>query len=524
MCMRRVVKLLTSDYIEHWGLTMRHFLPGVAVGLVVLATGCGFLREEKAVVVAQQTQPSTFDPHLANETVVSSTLSNVVEGLVRFSPYLEVQPALAVRWEQESPTAIRFWLRRGVVFHNGQELTARDVVASVLRARDHPRSQLKHLVRHVAEVTAADPLTVVMRTTGPAPTLFKRLVFVAVVPADQAKEDEIRIPIGTGPYRIVKRQGTSLEIKAVAWWGGAPQVKRARFVFEEDDERRTSVFLAKKVDVCVWLRKEDVPEAARQKDLRVVQQPRLAVQLLALSPRAASGDAARALADVRVRRALLLALNRQRLVEEVAHGDAVVASQLVHPLVFGYDPSLPPVPHDPEKARALLAEAGFAAGFTLRLGAGVGAEPAVRIVQEEWGKVGVRVELEFLPFPEVLARARDGRLPVIFFARTCTTSDASEFLDPQAHSFDPEHGWGQENYPRMADPEVDRLLEEASRELAEEKRRTLLQLAQRRVLEQGYYLPLVIRWFYLGMPSWLRFQPRYDQFLFLADFQVTGRP
>lgn len=503
---------------------MRCRVLGFWVGAFVLTTGCGFFREGKPVVVAQQTQPSTFDPHLANETVVSSTLSNVVEGLVRFSPYLEVEPALAVRWQQENPTTIRFWLRRGVVFHSGKELTARDVVASVLRARDHPRSQLKHLVRDVVDITAEDPLTVVMRTTGPAPTILKRLVFVAVVPEDQAKDQEIQVPLGTGPYRIVKRQGTSLEMEAVPWWGGVPQVKRARFVFEEDDERRTSLFLAKKVDVCAWLRKEDVPEAARQKDLRVVQQPRLAVQLLALSPRAASGEAARALSDVRVRRALLLALNRKRLVEEVAHGDAVVASQLVHPLVFGYDPSLPPVPYDPEKARALLAEAGFASGFTVRLGSGIGAEPTGRIIQEEWGKVGVRVELEFLPFPEVLAKARDGRLPVIFFARTCTTSDASEFLDPQAHSFDPEHGWGQENYPRMADPEVDRLLEEASRELAEEKRRVLLQQAQRRVLEQAYYLPLVIRWFYLGMPSWLQFQPRYDQFLFLAGFQVTGSP
>ncbi len=196
--------------------------------------------------------------------------------------------------------------------------------------------------------------------------------------------------------------------------GGTPQLKRAQFVFEEDDERRTSLFLAKKVDVCAWLRKEDVPEAARQRDLRVVQQPRLAVQLLALSPRAAVGDAARALADARVRRALLVALNRQRLVEEVARGDAVVASQLVHPLVFGYDPSFSAVPYDPEKARALLREAGFASGFTVRLGAGIGAEPTVRIVQEEWGRVGVQVELEFLPFPEVLAQARDGRLPKVF--------------------------------------------------------------------------------------------------------------
>lgn len=476
------------------------------------------------VVVVQQTQPSTFDPHWANETVVSSTLSNVVEGLVRFSPQLELEPALAVRWVQEDPTTWRFQLRPGVAFHNGKPASARDVVASLRRAKEHPRSQLKHMVRDVVELRVEGAGTVVVRTEGPAPTLLKRLVFVGIVPEEQAQDQEIHLPIGTGPYRILRRQGTTLDLEAVAWWGGIPQIRRARMVFVENDAERTQLFLSGKVDVCAWLRKEDVTEAARKKGLRVVQQPRLSVQLLALCPRAASGQAQQALADARVRRALLLALNRQRLVDEVARGDAVIASQLVHPLVFGYDPSIPPVPYDPQEARRLLAEAGFGSGFAVRLASGVGAEATVRIVQEEWGKVGVRVDLEFLPFPELLARARDGRLPALFFARTCTTSDASEFLDPHAHSYDPDRGWGQENYPRLSDPEVDRLLEQASRELNVEKRRSLLQQAQRRVLDQGYYLPLVIRWFYLGLPDSLQFQPRYDQFLFLADFaRLEGR-
>lgn len=485
---------------------------------VVLAlAACG---RDRPVVVAQQSQPSTFDPHFANETVVSSTLSNVVEGLVRFSPQLELQPALATRWVQENPTTWRFELRPGVVFHNGKPLSARDVIASLRRAKDHPRSQLKHMVRDLVEVRAEGTGTVVLRTEGPAPTLLRRLVFVRIVPEEHAGEEEIAVPIGTGPYRIVRRQGLVLDLEATPWWGGNPQVRRARMVFVEDALERTRLFLSGKVEVCAWLRKEDVGEAAKKKGLRVVQQPRLAVQLLAVNPRAASGEAQRALSDLRVRRALLLGLNRQRIVDEVARGDAVIASQLVHPLVFGYDPALAPVPYDPEQARLLLAEAGFASGFTVQLGSGLGAEPTVRILQEEWGKLGIRVASELLPFPELLARAREGRLPVVFFARACTTSDASEFFDSQVHSYDPEGGWGLENYPRIADPEVDRLLEQASREMAEETRRSLLQQAQRRVLEQAYYLPLVIRWYYMGLPDWLQYQPRYDQFVFLADFAV----
>jgi peptide/nickel transport system substrate-binding protein len=473
------------------------------------------------LVVAQQTLPSTFDPHLANETVVWSTLSNVLEGLVRFSPQLQVEPALASHWEQLSPTLWRFTLRRGVVFHNGKPLSARDVVASLHRAQTHPRSQVKHFLAGVLKVQAQGDEALLLETSTPAPTLLRRLIFLLVVPEEQCPEAEIRVPVGTGPYRITRRQDSSLELEAVAWWGGTPTVAKAKFLFMEDEAARTQAFLRGEVDVCAWLREEDLSELRHRRKLVAVQQPRLAVQLLAIIPQAAQGPAAAALADKRVRKALALAVDRQRLISQVAWGNATVASQFVHPLVFGYDPALTPLPYDPQKARQLLAEAGFPGGFEVELGLGSGAQATGQRLAEDWAQIGVRTTLRALPFPELMAAARAGQIPLVFFARTCTTSDASEFLDPQVHCPDPQRGLGLENYPRFCHPEVDRLLEAAAGELDEEKRRALLQKAQRLVLEEAPYVPLLIRWSHLGLRRPWSFQPRYDQYLFLPAFSLA---
>lgn len=487
---------------------------------VVLTFACGPFAKPREVVVAQYTEISTLDPHWANEAVVWSTLFNVLEGLVRFSPTLELQPALAASRKQVSPTTWHFSLGREARFHNGKRCTSEDVVASILRAKNHPRSQIRHLLQSVTKVEAESINELRIETAVPSPTLLKNLVFVLVVPKEQCRQEEITVPIGTGPYRVVKRENSWIELRAVTWQGRTPDIKRAKIVFIEDDKERTKALLAGKVDVCPWPREEDLREVRSRPDLRLVQQPRLAVQLLAITPFAAEGVTRRALADVRVRRALLLALDRERLVREVAANNGTVASQLVHPLVFGYDPSIKPVPFDPPRARALLSEAGFAQGFQVEVGIGEGVMATAQGIVQDWAQIGVKVHLKVLPFPRLVEAARAGRMPVMFFARSCETSDASEFLEAHTRCPDTTRGLGGENYPRVCDPQLERLLDAASLELDVERRRSLLQQAQRRVLEQAYYLPLVIRWAYLALRQPLAFSPRFDQNIFLADFTL----
>jgi peptide/nickel transport system substrate-binding protein len=475
-----------------------------------------------ALTIAEASAPSTFDPHLHNEIAVWSTLSNVCEGLAGFTPDMHVEPALAVSWRALDPLRTRFELRPGARFHDGTPVTAADVVASFTRAASHPRSAVRHHLAGVARVVADGDSAVVVETAAPSPTLLNRLAFVPVIPRAQAGETENGAPIGSGPYRWVAREpGGAVTLERVPGRQPAPEFREVRFVYQADDRERANEFMAGRTDVCVRVPEDAVTDIGRRPRLKLISQPRLAVQILAVIPHGASGDGRAALGDPRVRRAMLHAIDRDALVNQVYRGLATGASQYAHPAVFGYDPAIPLVRYDPGEARRLLAEAGFAAGFDVTLGHGQVGSGAMERIAADLAAVGVRVTLVPVPFGELVARLRERSIALAYFARTCTTGDVSEYLDSAVHTPDPGRGLGGENYGGFSDLEVDRLLESASTELDPARRLDLLQRAQRRALEGMPALPLTVRWGYLGVPARLELTARHDEWMTVASFRWT---
>lgn len=496
----------------------RAVLAGALLASAWPLLGCFAHDTGQAVVVAFQNAPSTLDPHLHNETVAWSLLSNFYDALVGFTPEMKVEPALASSWEQLDSNHTRFHLRAGVSFHDGSPLSADDVVASFERARTHPRSRIRH---HLAGIVAvrAEAGAVVVETSDPSPTLLNRLAFVFVVPRGEAARDEITAPIGTGPYRVVERaRDGSVRAEAFAGWQGRPALPRVTFTFVEDEGERIHAFLRGEIDVAAAFPEVEARAAAERPGLRTEAQPQLQVRWLQVNPEAASGPARRALADPRVRRAMLAALDRQRLANTVFRGYATVASQYVHPVAFGYDAGLRPAPFDLALARRLMGEAGFAEGFAVELAHGMGSPGFIEAIVEDLGRIGIRVTARPMTFPEVMRRAKAGELPLASFGRSCTTADASEVFDAAFRTPDPARGLGEENYGAYSDPEVDRLLEAAAVELDAARRLLLLQQAQRRVLEAAPVLPLIERWGLMGVSARVQVTPRYDGWLRVAGF------
>ncbi|MBI4917081.1 MAG: hypothetical protein HY825_14660 [Acidobacteria bacterium] len=501
---------------------LRTAIGAVLLALVAPLLACYAHDAGQPAVVAFQNPPSTLDPHLHNEIVAWSLLCNFYDALVVFDPEMRVRPALATSWEQLDPTRTRFHLRRGVRFHDGSSLAAADVVASFERARSHPRSRIRHHLTGVVAVRA-DGDDVVIETAGPAPALLNRLAFVFIIPRALAGRDEITEPVGTGPYRLVERmRDGSLSAERFAGWHGRSAVRSVRFTFVEDDSARTAAFLRGEIDVAAAFPEQDARTLGDRPGLRTVAHPQLQVRWLQLIPDAAPPRARAALSDPRVRRAMLLAIDRQRLANGVFRGFATVASQYVHPVSFGYDASLRPAPFDPVEARRLMAEAGFADGFEVELAHGMGAAGFVETLAADLERIGVRVVPRPMTFPEVMRRAKARELPLSSFGRSCTTADASEVLDAVFHTPDPGRGLGEENYASFSDPEVDRLLEAAAGELDAARRLLLLQAAQRRALEALPVLPLVERWGLIGVSARIELTPGYDGWLRVSGF--TLRP
>jgi len=475
-------------------------------------------------VIAVDGVPLTVDPHLHNDALTWSVLASFYEGLVGFDADMRLVPALASRWEQPGPRLWRFALRSGATFSDGSPVRSADVVASFERARANPGSRVRHHLLGIVGVRADGDGAVLVETDGPQPTLLNRLAFLMIVPAAAGAETEMREPVGSGPYSVESHvPGRSLTARAAPGPRAPPEVRRVRWVFSWDREELLRRFFAGEVDVLRQFPEHELAELRAHPGLRAELQPRLQVQLLAVCPEAASGETARALADERVRLALLLATDRARYAREVFRGNAVVASQYVQPVVFGYDPAAQPQPHDPRRARALLAAAGFPDGFATALEFTSAQRELVAPIAADLRRVGVRVEEREMAWAELLQRARTRKAELAMFGWACSTGDASDFLNACAHSRVPDHGLGVENYTGYADAATDALIDAAEGEMDPERRLRLLQAAQARLLADLAILPLTVRFGHVGVSARVTLRVRHDQWLLPAAFRWTGK-
>jgi peptide/nickel transport system substrate-binding protein len=490
--------------------------PLLAAGLLV---GCGTDPTVQPLRIATYAPPSTLDPHHHTETAVSSVLCNVYDALVAMSPTMGIEPALALTWEQADATHLRFALRPGVRFHDGRAFTSADVVANWRRTLRDPRCRIRHYLNGITDITADGDLGVVVATAAPIPDLLARLAFLFIVPAGDTELAEITEPIGTGAYRWVgPADGGGIDLSAWRGWRGRPSVGRVVFSPIADDRERLERLLQGRADVCLRLPDDQVAEVRSTAGFRVELQPRLTVQMVAICPEAATGRTRAALADPRVRRALLLASDRTVLVRKVLRGNATVAAQYVHPAVFGYDPALEPLPYDPGQARLLLREAGFAGGFAVELGYSSGVQETAEVLAADLAHVGVTVTLRSLSFPELMQRERSQKVPLALHSWACATGDAADFFDPLVHTRDERRGLGLENYSGYSSRDVDGILDRASRESDRDRRRAFLQTAQRKVLADLPILPLTFRWWYIGTSDRIDIVVRHDTWLRVADY------
>ncbi len=480
---------------------------GVIGATILLGISCAIHSRGKPLVVAYGDRAVLLDPHIQDRSVSWSVLSSFYDGLVSLTPDLRPQPALASSWRQVSPTRWRFTLRADVRFHDGAPFGAGDVEASFRRGTEHPDSAIRHYLAGIRSVRALDPGTVEVETAGPMPDLLNRLAFVLIVRTGEPTAT-ISAPVGTGPYRFVE-QGSdhSILARSTRSWHPLPDIEWVRFAFAETGEAAADMLLEGRAQVCSLLPDDFLSDVARTPGLRVVEQPRLAVQLLLFKLDGRQGRARNALGDPRVRRALLLAINRERLIARNYMGRAMIASQLVHPAVFGFDPGILPLPHDASEARRLLAESGFPDGFDTMLIWRMGNPAVAEAIATDLAAVGVRVTYFDAPAPP--EEFRDAFLTYLSWA--CPTGDATEIFNKLLRERDDTLSIGMDTQAALVDRETDVLLESADNARDPDERLRALQQAQRRVMDTLPLLPLTVRWAYKGVSDRVEIVTRFDQ-------------
>jgi len=485
--------------------------------------------EAKTLRWSSQGDYLTADPHAQNEGLNNLVNDEIFERLTGRDKQLRIVPALATSWEQTAPTKWRFHLRRGVAFHDGSPLTADDVVFSIERAQ-LPSSNFKVFAAPVGRPRRIDDFTVDIDTGTPVPgSVFLENVNAvrimsrawcekhnAMKPQDYKTGEETyasRVADGTGPYMLVKRDAEVATVlrKNPGWWGlaeGRFEGNVDEIVYRpiKSDATRMAALLSGEIDFVLDPPLQDLPRLAANPELRVVEGPENRVIFLVMDQerdelKYSNVRGRNPFKDLRVRQALYMAIDIEGIKRQVMRGKSVPTGSMIPSPVAAF-PELEPrlLPFDPQRARKLLAEAGYPNGFEIGMDC-----PNNRYLNDErictaiagmFAKVGVEVRLNAIPRAQFFPKVDNFDVTMHLYGWGGAATDPGFTLTPVIHGR-AGGGKGDFNSGRYKDAELDRLIDAVEVELDPAKRRAMMFDAFKRVRDQIYTIPLhrqVIPW------------------------------
>ncbi len=487
-----------------------------AVSAFALATAVP--AQAQSLTMAVGAQVTSLDPHYHALSPNYAVATMIFDALTQFDSEARLQPGLAESWKPVGETVWEFKLRPGVKFHNGNPFTAEDVAFTIARVPAVLNSPSSYAIytRAIERVEVVDPVTVRFHTRAPYPLLPTDLAQVAILDREThegASTDDFnsgKVAIGTGPFRYVSfRSGDRLELtRNDGYWGDKPHWQQVHYRILPNDATRTAALLAGDVDFIDQVPTSDLATLRRSDRVRIAEKDGLRIIFLALdhqhpqgSPLITGNDGkplpANPLHDLRVRRALSIAIDRPAIASRVMEGTAQPSGQFLPPRAFGAIPDLGAPRTDAEAAKKLLAEAGYPDGFRITLnGPNDRYMNDARIIQavgQMWTRIGVRTNVDAQPWTTFIGRAGKQELSAFLVGWGISSGEASNPLRSLIASYDRDKGFGTSNRGRYSNPAIDAKLELALRELDDAKREALLREATKMAMDDVAIIPIHIQ-------------------------------
>lgn len=363
---------------------------------------------EITVGIAQDLDDS-LDPHQTVAAGTREVLFNIFEGLVKPNSDGEMIPAVAEKYTlSEDGTTYTFTLREGVKFHNGQTVTAEDVVYSINRCAAVPEGQEKPLVAAfsaVKSVEALDEKTVAV-TIAQRDLEFISYMTAAIIPADYENQDTA--PVGTGPFRFVSRtpQQDFVMERFEDYWGAPAWLDKVTYKICENADALLMNLNGGSIDLCAHLTSAQASQL--NQNFQVLEGTMNLVQAIYLNNQAKPFD------NQLVRQALCYAIDRQGIMDMVADGHGTAVGSSIYPAFTKY--FLPELvdkyPHSVEKAKELLAQAGYPDGFDMTISVPNNYQPhmdTAEVVAEQLREAGINVTIQPVEWSTWLDTIYNGR-------------------------------------------------------------------------------------------------------------------
>ena len=465
---------------------------------------------QNEVTIALGSEENTLDANL----VFGKDTKNVVISMFDL-PFIQdhqgnLQPGIIQTWEMVNPTTWEFTMREDVTFHNGEPLNAESFVYTINRVRNpETKSAQAVRVRSIADAKVLSDYKFQIITDGIDVILPLRLQFVPIVPpkyiAEVGEAEFGSNPVGSGPYKFVEwSQGNHIKLEANEdYWQGSPEIKGATFRIIPESSTALAALQTGEVDVVKNVPADLLDHYNSLDGVKVNSIRGARTIYIALD------SSVKPLDDVRVRKALNHAVNVDEIVQYVFNGKAERVPTLLGDMYYGSDdPTLKPYEHDLEKAKALLAEAGYPDGITIPSFCPTGRyardKEVCQAVVGQLAKAGVTLDAQVLEWGNMIARYR---------AHDLSPSHLLGFATPlwdSGDGFSDVLACGSKG-SYYCDPELDAIVEEARGALDPDTRKELYYKANHLIKETAPLIFLYLQYDNYGTDSKLDWTPRANE-------------
>ncbi|CUH85729.1 ABC transporter substrate-binding protein [Thalassovita mediterranea] len=496
---------------------------------------------------AGKTDPQTMDPHAVNSAPVLGFLNNVYEGLVRRGKDMAIEPALATSWEPIGDgEGWRFTLRQGVTFHDGSTFDAEDVVFSYQRASSEG-SDTRSWFAPVSDVKMVDAYTVDVMTKAPNPIFPDSIANWMIMDKGWAEANNAGLPDkengnyatlnanGTGAFMVSERQPglTTTLVPFSGWWDEVEHnITSATFTPIDNPATAVAALLSGDVDMINPVPIQDAARVDQRDGLKVIRGIEARVIMLGFGHEAdqlkygAMAGEKNPFQDVRVREAVAKSINVDAIRQTIMRGSAEAASQLVSPAMRGYSSANVDRPaYDPAAAKALLAEAGYADGFSFGLKCPnnryLNDEAVCQAVTGMLAQVGITAELDAMPVQNYWPELRADNFDMYMLGWSPGTFDHEHPVRFLVTTPNPEKKLGSWNFGGFSDARVDELLPMIQSEIDDTKRQAMIDETVSIYQDQHAYVPLYVQPLVWGTQDNIELTQRPDNFFILRWVTVN---
>ena len=440
------------------------------------------VKRNKPLIVAQGADARTLDPQKAIDTPTARVYNQIYDGLVKKDNNMNIVPGLAESWNKVDERRTVFNLRKGVKFHNGETLTAKDVKFTLDRMKNQPT--VSFLISEIELVNVIDDYTVEIVTKNGFGPLLSHLSHPGAVILNEkavtnSSERYDQNPVGTGPYILDKwLAGDRIFLKAnPEYYLGKSAIENIVIKAIPEGTNRTIALETGEADIVYDVDPVDIDKIKSNNDLKFLYEQSLGNSYLGLNIQHKPFD------DVRVRQAIAYAINVDDIIEVVYKNTAIPGSSPISPKIPGYNKDVKNYEYNVEKAKKLLAEAGYPNGFktSIWINDNTSRKDIATILQDQFKTIGIDAAIETLEWGAYIDRTAAGEHDMYILGWVTVTGDPDYGLYPVFHTS--AHGRAG-NRSFYSNATVDRLLDEARISTDQEKRMDNYREIQRIIQEE----------------------------------------